>query len=111
MIRDWTVISREQAGDFGLFLLTQKRCVHHARAKSARCRRSDFQTGCWSLHLRRLAQNAVRVQNQDLDAGEDIEIFEVPLEEIPAKVRNEEIDHGMVLLAFFFFWMKQGRMG
>jgi 8-oxo-dGTP pyrophosphatase MutT (NUDIX family) len=49
-----------------------------------------------------LAQNAVRVQTQDLDAGEDIEILEVPLKEIAAKIRNEEIDHGMVLLALFF---------
>ena len=58
-----------------------------------------------------LARNAVRVQTQDLDAGEDIEILEVPLKEIAAKIRNEEIDHGMVLLAFFFFWMKQGQIG
>jgi 8-oxo-dGTP pyrophosphatase MutT (NUDIX family) len=58
-----------------------------------------------------LAQNAVRVQTQNLDAGEDIEILEVPLKEIAAKIRNEEIDHGMVLLAFFYLWMKQGQMG
>jgi hypothetical protein len=38
----------------------------------------------------------------NLDAGEDIEILEIPLKEITAKIRNEEIDHGMVLLAFFF---------
>ena len=58
-----------------------------------------------------LAQNVVRVQTQNLDAGEDIEILEIPLKDIPAKIRNEEINHGMVLLAFFYFWMKQGRMG
>ena len=58
-----------------------------------------------------LARNAVRVQDQILDAGEDIEIFEVPLNEIPARIRNGEIDHGMVLLTFFFFWMKQGQIG
>jgi 8-oxo-dGTP pyrophosphatase MutT (NUDIX family) len=58
-----------------------------------------------------LAQNVVRVQAQNLDAGEDIEILKIPLREIPAKIRNEEIDHGMVLLAFFFFWMKQGQIG
>ena len=57
-----------------------------------------------------LARNAVRVQEQVLDAGEDIEIFEVPLNEIPARIRNGEIDHGMVLLTFFFFWMKQGQI-
>jgi 8-oxo-dGTP pyrophosphatase MutT (NUDIX family) len=58
-----------------------------------------------------LAKNLVRVQDQDLDAGEDIEILEVSLKEIPGKIRNGEIDHGMVLLAFFYFWMKQGQMG
>jgi hypothetical protein len=47
----------------------------------------------------------------NLDAGEDIEILEIPLKEITAKIRNEEIDHGMVLLAFFFFWMNQGQIG
>jgi hypothetical protein len=31
--------------------------------------------------------------------------------EIPAKIENREIDHGLVLLAFFFLWMKQGRIG
>ncbi|MGD9413001.1 MAG: NUDIX hydrolase [Desulfobacterales bacterium] len=58
-----------------------------------------------------LAPNAVRVKTQTLDAGEDIEILEIPLKEIPPKIKSSEIDHGMVLLAFFFFWMKQGRIG
>ena len=53
----------------------------------------------------------VRVQTQNLDAGEDIEILEIPLKDIPTKIRNDEINHGMVLLAFFYFWMKQGQMG
>ena len=58
-----------------------------------------------------LAENAAQVQSQDLDAGEDIEIMKIPLKEIPAKIEKKEIDHGMVLLAFFFFWMKQGLIG
>ena len=58
-----------------------------------------------------LAQGVVRIQSQDLDEGEDIEILEVPLKEIPDKIRIGEIDHGMVLLAFLFFWMKQGQLG
>ena len=58
-----------------------------------------------------LAKNAVKVDSQDLDSGEDIEIIKVPLKEIPAKIENKEIDHGMVLLAFFFLWVKQGRIG
>jgi 8-oxo-dGTP pyrophosphatase MutT (NUDIX family) len=58
-----------------------------------------------------LAKNAAEVQSQDLDSGEDIEILKVPLKEIQAKIENREIDHGMVLLAFFFFWMKHERIG
>jgi len=58
-----------------------------------------------------LAKNAAKVQSQDLDSGEDIEILKVPLKEIQAKIENREIDHGMVLLAFFFFWMKHERIG
>jgi ADP-ribose pyrophosphatase len=56
-----------------------------------------------------LAKNATEVQPQHLDSGEDIEIIKIPLKEIPAKIENKEIDHGMVLLAFFFLWMKQGQ--
>jgi ADP-ribose diphosphatase len=58
-----------------------------------------------------LAKSAAEVQPQDLDSGEDIEILKVPLKEIPAKIENREIDHAMVLLAFFFLWMKQGQIG
>jgi ADP-ribose pyrophosphatase len=58
-----------------------------------------------------LAENAAQIQSQDLDAGEDIEILKVPLKEIPAKIENREIDHGMVLLAFFFLWIHQGLIG
>jgi 8-oxo-dGTP pyrophosphatase MutT (NUDIX family) len=58
-----------------------------------------------------MAGNAAEVQSQELDSGEDIEILKVPLEEIPVKIRNDEIDHGMVQLAFFFLWMKQGQIG
>ena len=58
-----------------------------------------------------LAKDVEHVQTQDLDPGEDIEIHKIPLSEIPDKIENNEIDHGMVLLAFFFFWMKQGQIG
>ena len=56
-----------------------------------------------------LAKNAAEVQPQQLDSGEDIEIIKIPLQEIPARIKNKEIDHGMVILAFFFLWMKQGQ--
>ena len=56
-----------------------------------------------------LAENAVKMRQQDLDAGEDIEILTVPMEDIRAKIENKEIDHGMVLLAFFFLQMQKER--
>lgn len=58
-----------------------------------------------------LAENVTRVQTQNLDAGEDIEIINAPLKSIPAKIENKEIDHGLVLLAFFFYWKKKGLLG
>ena len=56
-----------------------------------------------------LAQNAAEVKAQQLDSGEDIEIVKIPLEQIPARIANKEIDHGMVLLAFSFLGMRQKR--
>ena len=56
-----------------------------------------------------LAEDAVKIRQQDLDAGEDIEIINVPLTDIRAKIENKEIDHGMVLLAFFFLQMQKER--
>ncbi len=54
-----------------------------------------------------LAESAVKAQSQKLDAGEDIEILKIPLKDIQAKIDSKEIDHGMVLLAFYFFKMHQ----
>ena len=56
-----------------------------------------------------LAKNTTKVQPPHLDSGEDIEIIKIPLNEIPLKIENKEINHGMVLLAFFFLWLKQER--
>ncbi len=57
-----------------------------------------------------LAEDAVKAQQQNLDAGEDIEIITIPLNQIRAKIESKEIDHGMVLLAFFFFQMSSGNV-
>ena len=56
-----------------------------------------------------LAKNASESQAQHLDSGEDIEIIKIPLKEIPVKIENKEIDHGMVLVAFSFLWMHQNQ--
>jgi 8-oxo-dGTP pyrophosphatase MutT (NUDIX family) len=57
-----------------------------------------------------LADNAVKTRQQNLDASEDIEVVTVPLKEIQARIGSKEIDHGMVLLAFYFFWMNRGNI-
>ena len=57
-----------------------------------------------------LAEGAVKAQTQNMDAGEDIEILTLPLNEIRTKIESKEIDHGMVLLAFFFFRMNSGNV-
>ncbi len=38
------------------------------------------------------------------------EIINVPLKSIPDLIQKKEINHGMVLLAFFFLLMDQGQM-
>ena len=50
-----------------------------------------------------LARGARPVREQALDAGEDIEVVEVGLEEIPALIGSGQINHGLVVVAFYFF--------
>ena len=54
-----------------------------------------------------LAEDAEKVQEPQMDEGEDIEIIMVPLKDIPAMIQKKEINHGMVLLAFYYYWMKR----
>jgi 8-oxo-dGTP pyrophosphatase MutT (NUDIX family) len=56
-----------------------------------------------------LAKDAERVQEPMLDPGEDIEVVCVPLKTIPAMIETEEINNGMVLLAFFLYCLKEGK--
>ena len=52
-----------------------------------------------------LAEDVEAVQTQHLDVGEDIEIVNIPIKSIPARIASKEIYHGMVLLAFYFYEM------
>lgn len=58
-----------------------------------------------------LAKDAEKIHEPELDEGEDIEILKVPLKQIPLKIESNEINHGMVLTAFHYYWMKQKRIG
>ena len=52
-----------------------------------------------------LAENAQKIQEPQMDEGEDIEIIKIPLKLIPSMIEKKEINHGMVLLAFYYYWM------
>jgi len=54
-----------------------------------------------------LAQDAESQQKQALDDGEDMEVVKIPLADISSKIHNKEIDNGMTLLAFYYYWMHQ----
>lgn len=47
-----------------------------------------------------------KVHDQNLDPGEMIETFEVPICEIPAMIRDGRISHGLMLNTFFFLALR-----
>jgi ADP-ribose pyrophosphatase len=52
-----------------------------------------------------LAMDAEFQQAQALDEGEDLEIIKIPMADIPFRIHSNNIDNGMTLLAFYYFWM------
>ena len=54
-----------------------------------------------------LAENAEKIQEPQMDEGEDIEILKFPLDDIGSMIEKGEINHGMVLLAFYYYRMKR----
>jgi ADP-ribose pyrophosphatase len=56
-----------------------------------------------------LALDATRVGEPRPDPGEDLRVVTVPLDEIPRRIRAEEISHGLVLAAFYWFelWLRE----
>jgi ADP-ribose pyrophosphatase len=87
------------------------------------------ETGYWSEDLRHLgtvqaqpalqnnlchtflALNAVCVAEPSPDSGEDLNVVTIPLEEIPGRIRADEISHGLVLAAFYWLelWNREQR--
>jgi 8-oxo-dGTP pyrophosphatase MutT (NUDIX family) len=47
-----------------------------------------------------------KTRAQNLDAGEMIEIVEIPIDEIPDRILNGEITHALMLNTFFFAALK-----
>ena len=48
-----------------------------------------------------LALNAKRTGLQKLDGMEDIEIVEIPIEDIPKLIESGKIEHSIVISAFY----------
>lgn len=57
---------------------------------------------CWSYVWR----NCERTQLQNLDGNEQIDVIEVPLKKIRQMILDKEIQHSLVLTAFFYYFLK-----
>ncbi len=53
-----------------------------------------------------VAKNVFRSGNQELDEMEDIEVLCRPLSEIPKLIREGQINHALIVCAFFKFFME-----
>ncbi|HEX2966383.1 MAG TPA: NUDIX hydrolase [Syntrophorhabdaceae bacterium] len=53
-----------------------------------------------------LVRNARKIYDIHLDPDEDIDVVLVPIRDVPLLVRNGEIDHALVIVAFHFYFMK-----
>lgn len=52
-----------------------------------------------------LANDAEQIGKMSLDAGEDISLVHVPIHAIPSKIKRQEINNAMTILAFSYYWM------
>ena len=50
-----------------------------------------------------LALDASQTEEQKLDGMEDIEILKKPVDEIPLLIEKGEIEHALVICAFYFY--------
>jgi 8-oxo-dGTP pyrophosphatase MutT (NUDIX family) len=55
-----------------------------------------------------LAKDVHLVRVPDLDDTEDIELVLVPLSEIPDLISSGDIDNAMVVLAFYWYFLREG---
>jgi ADP-ribose pyrophosphatase len=53
-----------------------------------------------------VARDVVRLQKQEQDEKEDIEVVVRPISEVPRLIREGEITHALVLAAFYRFYME-----
>ena len=63
-----------------------------------------FDNACYTY----LVEHAEKVRDISLDTHEDIEVELVPLTSIPQLLRDGTIDHALVIVAFHFFFQRNG---
>lgn len=92
MIQDWTILNRKRIADFKIFQIEKKQ-VRSPRTGDIRDIQAIRSPG-WVLVLG-LTPEEEAVMVRQYRHG--------------TKIETKEINHGMVLLAFFFFWMKHSK--
>ena len=53
-----------------------------------------------------LVENTRRVAEKNLDPDEDIEVVHVPIREVPSLIGQGMIDHALVVIGFYFYFMR-----
>jgi 8-oxo-dGTP pyrophosphatase MutT (NUDIX family) len=56
-----------------------------------------------------LAQNIKKVHDPMPDQTEDIETILIPISDIPELIQKEEIDHAMVITAFYWYFLREAK--
>jgi len=59
-----------------------------------------FNNRCYTY----VARNVKKIHDPVLDQAEDIEVVFIPLSDIPKLIQTGEIDHAMVITAFYWFF-------
>jgi 8-oxo-dGTP pyrophosphatase MutT (NUDIX family) len=57
-----------------------------------------------------LVEGAKKINEKNLDPDEDIEVILVPLSEVPSLIARGIINHALVIVAFYFYFLKMGQV-
>jgi ADP-ribose pyrophosphatase len=57
-----------------------------------------------------LVEKARKVSEKNLDPNEDIEVILVPVSEIPSLLEDGLINHALVVVAFYYYFLKKGQV-
>lgn len=61
---------------------------------------------CWSYAW----FGCEKTKEQKLDGHEDIRVMEIPFDDVKSMIMKGDIQHSLVLTAFFFYFLKYGQM-